>query len=227
MSSPKSIKTNHQRRTDRREVHSRPTGVSPQGQSRRDLNRQLIKIHQRTGSFGKVQEELLRLHWENNLQPQWFITCYGRISRLDLKPSSVTPDTSGMCSWPRCWTNPSRNFLNHPLDLIWCSSMNGNQWSLEDDRSLHSTPICIWVLYLTLWTTSGIWITWFIRRPLQGSRNSSRPLQRGIRVWWSNHGTGTTMRSTTWRTTTPTDTIRIRISLLITRIQIWCSRENK
>ena len=74
MSYPKSNKTNHQRRTDRREVHSRPTGVNPQGQSRRDLNRQLIKIHQRTGSFGKVQEELLRLHWENNVQPQWFIT---------------------------------------------------------------------------------------------------------------------------------------------------------
>ena len=74
MSYIKLIKTNHQRRTDRREVHSRPTGVNPQGQSRRDLNRQLVKIHQRTGSFGKVQEELLRLHWENNVQPQWFIT---------------------------------------------------------------------------------------------------------------------------------------------------------
>ena len=74
MSYSKSTKLNHQRRTDRREVHSRPTGVNPQGQSRRDLNRQLIKIHQRTGSFGKVQEELLRLHWENNFQPQWFIT---------------------------------------------------------------------------------------------------------------------------------------------------------
>ena len=74
MSYPKSTKLNHQRRTDRREVHSRQTGVNPQGQSRRDLNRQLIKVHQRTGSFGKVQEELLRLHWENNLQPQWFIT---------------------------------------------------------------------------------------------------------------------------------------------------------
>ena len=74
MGYPKLTKTNHQRRTDRREVHSRPTGVNPQGQSRRNLNRQLIKIHQRTGSFGKVQEELLRLHWENNVQPQWFIT---------------------------------------------------------------------------------------------------------------------------------------------------------
>ena len=74
MSYPKSTRSNHQRRTDRREVHSRPTGVNPQGQSRRDLNRQLIKIHQRTGSFGKVQEELIRLHWENNFQPQWFIT---------------------------------------------------------------------------------------------------------------------------------------------------------
>ena len=38
------------------------------------MNRQLTKINQRTGSFGKVQEELIRLHWENNFQPQWFIT---------------------------------------------------------------------------------------------------------------------------------------------------------
>ena len=74
MSYIKSIKTNHQRRTERREVHSRPTGVNPQGQSRRELNRQLIKIHQSSGSFGKVQEELIRLHWENNFRPQWFIT---------------------------------------------------------------------------------------------------------------------------------------------------------
>ena len=74
MSYPKSSKTNHKRRTDRREVHLRPMGVNPQGQSRRDLNRQSIKIHQRTGSLGKVQEELLRLHWENNFRPQWFIT---------------------------------------------------------------------------------------------------------------------------------------------------------
>ena len=70
----KSIKSNHKRRTDRKEVHSRPTGVNPQGQSRRDLNRQLIKTHQRTGSFGKVQEELIRLHCENNFQPQCFLT---------------------------------------------------------------------------------------------------------------------------------------------------------
>ena len=70
----KSTKYNHQNRTDQREVHSRPKGVNPQDQSRRDLNRKLIRIHQRTGSFGKVQEELIRLHWENNFQPQWFIT---------------------------------------------------------------------------------------------------------------------------------------------------------
>ena len=116
--------------------------------------------------------------------------CYGMISRLDLKLSSVTPDTSGMCSWPRCWTNPSRNFLNHPLGLIWCSFMNGNQWSPEDERSLHSTPIFIWVLYMTLWTTSGVETTWFTRRCLRGARNSSRSLERGTGVWWSNPGSG-------------------------------------
>ena len=33
-----------------------------------------IDLNQRTGSIGKVQEELHRLHWENNVQPQWFIT---------------------------------------------------------------------------------------------------------------------------------------------------------
>ena len=74
MSYPRLTKINHKRRTDRREVHSRLTGLNPQGQSRIDLNRQLTKINQRTGSFGKVQEELIRLHWENNFQPQWFIT---------------------------------------------------------------------------------------------------------------------------------------------------------
>jgi len=70
----KSTKNQHQIRTERREVHSRPKGVNAQDQSRRDLNRKLIRIHQRTGSFGKVQKELIRLHWENNFQPQWFIT---------------------------------------------------------------------------------------------------------------------------------------------------------
>ena len=70
----KSTKYKHQNRTDQREVHSRPKGVNPQDQSGRDLNRKLIKVHQRTGSFGKVQEELIRLHWENNFRPQWFIT---------------------------------------------------------------------------------------------------------------------------------------------------------
>lgn len=70
----KSTKYNHQNRTDQREGHSRPKGVNPQDQSRRDLNRKLIRIHQKTGSFGKVQEELIRLHWENNFRPQWFIT---------------------------------------------------------------------------------------------------------------------------------------------------------
>jgi len=63
-----------QKRTERSEVHSRPKGVNPQDQSRRDLNRKLIRIHQRTSSFGTVQEELIRLHWENNFPPQWFIT---------------------------------------------------------------------------------------------------------------------------------------------------------
>jgi len=69
-----STKTQDHNRTERSEVHSRPKGVNPQDQSKRDLNRKLIRIHQRTGSFGTVQEELIRLHWENNFRPQWFVT---------------------------------------------------------------------------------------------------------------------------------------------------------
>jgi len=74
MNYKKSTKCNHKNRTERSEVHSRPKGVNPQDQSRRDLNHKLIRIHQRTGSFGKVQEELIRLHWVNNFQPHWFVT---------------------------------------------------------------------------------------------------------------------------------------------------------
>ena len=127
MSYPKSIKSNHQRRTERREVHPRPTGVNPQGQSRRDLNRQLTKIHQMTGSFGKVQEELIRLHWENNFRPQWFITLLWN----DLPTRSET-----VISHSRHFRNvfltsllnqPLKKLPEPPLDLIWCSFMNENQ----------------------------------------------------------------------------------------------------
>ena len=52
-----------QKRTERSEVHSRPKGVNPQDHSRTKLNQKLIRIHQKTGSFGKVQEELIRPHW--------------------------------------------------------------------------------------------------------------------------------------------------------------------
>ena len=74
MSYPKSIKTNHQIRTDRREVHSRPTGVNPSNHSRTLLNHRLQRIHQKTSSHPKVLQELIRDQWENNFQPQWFIT---------------------------------------------------------------------------------------------------------------------------------------------------------
>jgi len=63
-----------QKRTERSEVHSRPKGVNPQDHSRIKQNQKLIRIHQKTGSFGKVQEELIRQNWETNFRPHWFIT---------------------------------------------------------------------------------------------------------------------------------------------------------
>ena len=62
------------KRTERSEVHSRPKGVNPQDHSRKLQNQKFIKIHQKTGSFGKVQEELIRQNWETNFRPHWFIT---------------------------------------------------------------------------------------------------------------------------------------------------------
>lgn len=74
MSCIKSIKTNHQRRTDRREVHSRPTGVNESRPSMMHLNQRLKRIHHKTRSHPKVLQELIRDQWGNNFQPQWFIT---------------------------------------------------------------------------------------------------------------------------------------------------------
>jgi len=65
-----------QKRTERSEVHSRPKGVNPQDHSRTNLNQRLTRIHQKTGSFGKVQEELIRYQWENSFLPKWFITLH-------------------------------------------------------------------------------------------------------------------------------------------------------
>jgi len=70
----KSTKNQHQIRTERSEVHSRPKGVNANKTSSRYLNQRLVKIHQETRSFAKVQEELIRYQWENSFQPQWFIT---------------------------------------------------------------------------------------------------------------------------------------------------------
>ena len=74
MNYKKSTKYNHKNRTERSEVHSRPKGVNPQDHSRKLQNQKLIRIHQKTGSFGKVQEELIRQNWETNFRPHWFIT---------------------------------------------------------------------------------------------------------------------------------------------------------
>ena len=74
MSYPKSTKNNHQRRADRREVHSRPTGVNQSRSSRTLLNQKLQRVHQKTSSHPKVLQELIRDQWENNVRPQWFIT---------------------------------------------------------------------------------------------------------------------------------------------------------
>ena len=74
MSYIKSIKTNHKRRTERREVHSRPTGVNQSRSSRTLMNQKLQRSHQKTRSHPKVLQELIRDQWESNIQPQWFIT---------------------------------------------------------------------------------------------------------------------------------------------------------
>ena len=74
MSYIKSTKSNYQRRTDRREVHSRPTGVNQSRPLMMHLNQRLKRIHQKTRSHPKVLQELIRDQWENNFQPQWFIT---------------------------------------------------------------------------------------------------------------------------------------------------------
>ena len=89
-----STNNQHQRRADQREVHSRPKGVNQSRSSRSLLNHRLQRIHQETRSHPKVLQELIRLHWENTVQPQWFSHCYGTMSQHDLK-LSVTPDTSG------------------------------------------------------------------------------------------------------------------------------------
>ena len=74
MSYPKSTKTNHQRRTDRREVDSRPKVVNESRPSRSLLNQKLERIHQKTSPHPKVLQELMKDQWENKFRPQWFIT---------------------------------------------------------------------------------------------------------------------------------------------------------
>ena len=74
MSYPISIKTNHQRRTEQSEVHSRPKEVNPSKHSRTLLNQKLKRIHQETRSHPKVLQELIRGQWVNNFRPLWFIT---------------------------------------------------------------------------------------------------------------------------------------------------------
>ena len=71
---PKSTKINHQRRTNRREIHSRPMGVNPFNHSRKLLSHRLQTIHQQTSSHPTVLQQLIRDQWENNFPPQWFIT---------------------------------------------------------------------------------------------------------------------------------------------------------
>ena len=142
MSYPKSIKTNHQRRTDRREVHSRPTGVNQSRSSRSLLNQKLQRIHQKTRSHPKVLQELIRDQWENNFRPQWFITLLWN----DLPTRSEI-----VISHSRHFRNvfltsllnqPLKKLPELPFDLICCSSMNGNQyhWRSTDHCIQHPPP---------------------------------------------------------------------------------------
>ena len=74
MSCPKLTKYNYQNRTKQQKVHSRLTGVNESRSSRTLLNQKLQRIHQKTRSHPMVLRELIRDQWENNFQPQWFIT---------------------------------------------------------------------------------------------------------------------------------------------------------
>ena len=74
MSYIKSTKTNHQRRTERSEVHPRPKGVNQSRPLRTHLNQRLQRVHQKTRSHQKVLQGLIREQWENNFHPRWFIT---------------------------------------------------------------------------------------------------------------------------------------------------------
>ena len=160
MSYPKSTKSNHQRRTDRREVHSRPTGVNQSRSSRMLLNQKLQRIHQKTRSNPKVLQELIRDQWENNFRPQWFITLLWNDlpTQFDVvKGHAGTFRNVFLTQLMGC--NSPTKIPDPPERPSSSLCRRGNQWSLEDDRSLRSTPISIWVLYLTLWTISGIWTT--------------------------------------------------------------------
>jgi len=201
-----------QKRTERSEVHSRPKGVNPQDQSRKLQNQKLIRIHQKTGSFGKVQEELIRQNWETNFRPHWFITLLWNDlpTRFDTAEGhakifrNVFLTKLLRCNSPTKIPDPPARpqlvFFHERKPVI----TRGRQITAFHTH-LHLGPLPDHQNHLWSWTT------WSTRRLLQRSGTSSRPPQRGMRVWWSNHGSRTTMRSITWRTTTPIGTIRMLI----------------
>ena len=103
--------------TERSEVHSRPKGVNPQDHSRTNLNQKLIRIHQRTGSTPKVLQELIRIQWETNFRPQWFITLLW--NDLPTRSETVTSHTRHFRNvfLTSILNQPLKKFLIHLLDL--------------------------------------------------------------------------------------------------------------
>ena len=150
MSYPKSTKSIHQRRTDRREVHSRPTGVNQSRSSRTLLNQKLHRIHQKTRSNPKVLQELIRDQWENNFRPQWFIILLWN----DLPTRSET-----VISHSRHFRNVFlTSLLNQPLKKLPEPPFRPHLVFFHERKPVITRgrqitafpPISIWVLYLTL-----------------------------------------------------------------------------
>ena len=227
MSYPKSTRSNYQRRTDRREVRSRPTGVNQSRSSRTLLNHRLQRIHQKTRSHPKVLQELIRDQWENNVQPQWFIT-------LLWKDLPTRPETA---------TSHSRHFrnvfltslLNLPLKKLPEPPFRPHLVFFHERKPVitRGRQITAFHTHLHLGALpdplNHLWyLDHLIYEKVSGKvRNLLKTTSEGNRGVVIKPWVWITMRSTTWRTTSRTDTTRTLTWFWTMRIQIWCSRQNK
>ena len=178
MSYPKSTKSNHKRRTDRREVHSDQRSESV-NILKVTFESKTQRIHQKTRSHPKVLQELIRDQWENNVHPKWFITLLWN----DLPTRSET-----VISHSRYFRNVFlTSLLNQPLKklpeppfrphLVFFHErkllIHEGRQVLAFHTHLHLRPLPDPLNHL-----------WYLdhlihQKVSQGSRNSSRPPQRG------------------------------------------------